>query len=77
MQDSEIHFFGADGQLPMGIALLLAAVVGVLLVTVPGTIRILQLRRLAVRRDRPDPVMTDPDPHPAPDAGDGSPPERR
>jgi uncharacterized integral membrane protein len=53
-QRSDVHFLGAHGQLPMGVALLLAAVFGVLLVTVPATVRILQLRRLAVQRDIPD-----------------------
>jgi uncharacterized integral membrane protein len=53
-QRSDVHFLGAHGQLPMGVALLLAAVFGVLLVTVPATVRILQLRRLAIQRDIPD-----------------------
>ena len=36
----------------MGIALLLAAIGGVLIVAIPGTGRIIQLRRLARRRDQ-------------------------
>jgi hypothetical protein len=44
-----VSFLGAHGSLPMGVALLLAAVFGVLLVALPGTVRILQLR--AVGRD--------------------------
>jgi lipopolysaccharide assembly protein A len=44
-----ISFFGARGHLPLGVALLLAAVLGVLLVAVPGTVRILQLRSTAQR----------------------------
>jgi len=36
--------FGAHGHLPLGAALLLAAVLGALLVIIPGTGRILQLR---------------------------------
>jgi uncharacterized integral membrane protein len=40
-----IGFFGARGQLPLGIALLLAAIGGGLLVAIPGYGRILQLRR--------------------------------
>ncbi len=44
-QRTDVHFFGAQGQLPMGVALLLAAVFGVLLVTIQATMRrIIQLR---------------------------------
>jgi uncharacterized integral membrane protein len=46
-----ISFFGASGHLPLGVALLLAAVLGVLLVAIPGTARIIQLR-IAARRHR-------------------------
>jgi uncharacterized integral membrane protein len=49
-QRSEVSFLGAHGTLPMGVALLLAAVFGVLLVALPGTARIIQLRRLDRRR---------------------------
>lgn len=48
-QRVNIAFFGAHGQLPLGVALLLAAICGVLLVAVPGYGRILQLRK-ALRR---------------------------
>ncbi len=41
---AEVSFLGAHGTLPIGVALLLAAVFGVLLVALPGTVRILQLR---------------------------------
>jgi uncharacterized integral membrane protein len=44
-QRVNISFFGAHGQLPLGVALLLAAICGLLLVAVPGYGRILQLRR--------------------------------
>jgi uncharacterized integral membrane protein len=44
-----IRFLGAQGTLPVGVALLLAAVLGVLLVAIPGCLRILQLRRAARR----------------------------
>jgi uncharacterized integral membrane protein len=47
-----IHFFGFAGVLPIAVALLLAAVCGVLLVAIPGTVRIVQLRK-AVRRPTP------------------------
>jgi uncharacterized integral membrane protein len=43
-QRTEISFFGQHGHLPMGVALLLAAVCGILLVAIPGTARIIQLR---------------------------------
>jgi uncharacterized integral membrane protein len=46
-----ISYFGAHGHLPLGVALLLAAVIGVLLVVLPGTGRIIQLR-VAARRHR-------------------------
>jgi uncharacterized integral membrane protein len=49
---AEISFFGARARPPVGVALLLAAVFGVLLVALPGTARILQLRFLARRRAR-------------------------
>jgi uncharacterized integral membrane protein len=53
-QRARISFFGAHGQLPLGVALLLAAVFGVLLVVVPGTARIVQLRRTARRHRKAD-----------------------
>lgn len=46
----EIRFLGLAGTLPTGVALLLSAIAGVLLVAVPGSGRIIQLRR-AARRD--------------------------
>jgi uncharacterized integral membrane protein len=48
----EINFLGLSGQLPTGVALLLAAIAGMLLVAIPGTGRILQLRRAARRGGR-------------------------
>ncbi|ANY10254.1 hypothetical protein AFB00_21020 [Pseudonocardia sp. HH130630-07] len=45
-----INFLWFSGSLPTGAALLFAAVAGILLVAIPGTGRILQLRRQA-RRD--------------------------
>jgi uncharacterized integral membrane protein len=51
-QRVDVSFLGAHGQLPLGVALLLAAVFGVLLVALPGTARIVQLRLLGRRRDR-------------------------
>lgn len=49
-----IAYFGAHGHLPLGVALLLAAVLGILLVVVPGTGRIIQLRLTAYRHQRVD-----------------------
>jgi uncharacterized integral membrane protein len=51
-QRTEVSFFGARGHLPLGLAMLLSAVFGVLLVALPGTARIVQLRLLNRRRDR-------------------------
>ena len=48
-QRADIAFFGAHGHLPLGVALLLAAVLGVLLIVIPGTGRIVQLRMTARR----------------------------
>jgi lipopolysaccharide assembly protein A len=45
----DIAYFGAHGHLPLGVALLLAAVAGALLVLIPGTVRIVQLRKAARR----------------------------
>ncbi|MCY7340955.1 MAG: lipopolysaccharide assembly protein LapA domain-containing protein [Pseudonocardia sp.] len=45
----QITFLGLTGSLPLGVALLLAAVAGLLLVAIPGGFRILQLRRAARR----------------------------
>ena len=50
----DVAYFGAHGHVPLGVALLLAAVLGVLLVAVPGTARIIQLRITARRRRRLD-----------------------
>ena len=53
-QRADIGYFGAHGHLPLGVALLLAAVLGVLLVVIPGTGRIMQLRLVARRHRRLD-----------------------
>lgn len=45
----QITFLGWTGALPTGVALLFAAVAGVLLVAIPGSVRMLQLRRAAAR----------------------------
>ena len=46
---SDVYYLGAHGRLPMGVALLLAAIFGVLLVAVPTGVRIGQLRLMAAR----------------------------
>jgi len=50
----EISYMGAHGYLPLGVALLLAAVCGVLLVVLAGAARISQLRTVARRHRRAD-----------------------
>jgi uncharacterized integral membrane protein len=44
-RDVSVHYVGLDGRVPLAVALLIAAVAGMLLVAVPGTARIIQLRR--------------------------------
>jgi uncharacterized integral membrane protein len=51
----DIAYFGVHGQLPLGVALLFAAVFGNLLVLVPWAGRMLQLR-MAARRRRKHPL---------------------
>lgn len=48
-QRSDVYLLGAHGHLPLGVALLLAAVFGVLLVALPTAVRIVQLRLKATR----------------------------
>jgi uncharacterized integral membrane protein len=50
-QRANISYFGAHGHMPLGVALLFAAVLGILMVVIPGTARIIQLR-IAARRHR-------------------------
>jgi uncharacterized integral membrane protein len=60
-QTAQVSFLGAHGRLPMGVALLFAAVFGVLLVALPGTARIIQLRIESRRRANaaaPQPLPT-------------------
>jgi uncharacterized integral membrane protein len=45
-----VYFLGAAGTLPMGVAILFAAVAGALLIALFGSARVLQLRRAARRR---------------------------
>jgi len=53
-QKVEISYMGAHGHLPLGVALLLAAVGGVILVVLAGTARISQLRTTARKHRRAD-----------------------
>jgi len=50
----DVAYFGAHGHLPLGVALLLAAVLGAALVAIPGTGRIIQLRMTARRHRNVD-----------------------
>ena len=50
----DIAYFGAHGHLPLGVALLLAAVCGALLVVLAGVARMAQLRATARRHRRAD-----------------------
>lgn len=52
-QAVEVEFFGLAGSLSLAVAILLGVVAGALLVVIPGTVRILQLRN-RVRRTRHD-----------------------
>ncbi|HEX6195100.1 MAG TPA: lipopolysaccharide assembly protein LapA domain-containing protein [Jiangellaceae bacterium] len=45
----EIQFLGFSGSLPLGVAMLLSAVGGLLMVAIPGVARMIQLRRHARR----------------------------
>lgn len=75
-QRVDIGYFGAHGHLPLGVALLLAAVLGVLLVVIPGTGRIIQLRLVARRHRRLDAKRGDAAAQPVADgqpAADGQP----
>jgi uncharacterized integral membrane protein len=47
-----LHFFGWHGQFSLALTILLSAVIGVLLVAIPGTVRIVQLRS-ALRKNGP------------------------
>jgi len=48
-QSVTISFLGADGDVPLGVALLLAAVGGALVVGLVGIARVVQLRKRAKR----------------------------
>lgn len=48
-QGVQITYFGFSGRAPLAVAILLGVAAGVLLVALPGSVRILQLRR-SIRR---------------------------
>lgn len=54
--EATVHFLGWSGQFPLWLTILFAAIAGMLLVAVPGTVRILQLRR-SVRKQGPSGAM--------------------
>jgi uncharacterized integral membrane protein len=54
LKRANINFFGAHVTLPLGVALLLAAAAGALIVVIPGTARIVQLRMTARRHRQVD-----------------------
>jgi uncharacterized integral membrane protein len=54
LRKTGISFFGAHASVPIGVGLLLAAVAGALIVIIPGTGRIIQLRITARRHRRKD-----------------------
>jgi uncharacterized integral membrane protein len=56
LQTTTVTFLGITGNLPVGIALLLAAAIGGLLVALVGAARILQLRRTAQQHRKHDGV---------------------
>ena len=47
-----LHFFGWSGQFSLALTIVLSAVIGILIVAIPGSVRILQLRR-ALRKNVP------------------------
>jgi uncharacterized integral membrane protein len=53
-QRARVRFLMVNGTLPLGVALLLAALLGALLVLVAGAARVLQLRVVARRHRRTD-----------------------
>ncbi len=60
LNDAPIHFLGLNGQVSIGLALLLAGVCGLIIAAVPASARIWQLgkalkkTRVAIFRRRPD-----------------------
>ena len=61
----EVHYLGFTGSIPLGTALLIAAVAGAAVVAIVGVIRLTQLRFTArrARRHEGEPQNKDPDRH--------------
>jgi len=53
-QRVKVSFLGLSGHMPLGVAILFAGIAGALLLAIPGTARIVQLRRGADRQHRED-----------------------
>ena len=53
-QRVKVSFLGFSGHMPLGVAILFAGIAGALLLAIPGTARIVQLRRVADRQHRED-----------------------
>jgi len=59
LNDAPIHFLGLNGQVSIGLALLLAGVCGLIIAAVPASARIWQLRKALkknARHDLPPPM---------------------
>jgi lipopolysaccharide assembly protein A len=69
---ADIAFFGAHVSLPLGVALLLAAVAGALVVIIPGTARVVQLRFTARRHRQMDAAAAAPVAQPPTSPGPGT-----
>jgi uncharacterized integral membrane protein len=54
LKRADVSIFGAHADLPLGVALLLSALAGAIIVIIPGTGRIVQLRRIAHRHRQAD-----------------------
>jgi uncharacterized integral membrane protein len=54
LQDVSVSFLVFDGQLPLGVALLVSATLGGVIVLAAGAARVVQLRHNRRLRDRPD-----------------------
>ncbi|EFC79917.1 lipopolysaccharide assembly LapA domain-containing protein [Parafrankia sp. EUN1f] len=58
-QRISVSFLWFNGHLPLAVAMLFAAIAGALLIAIPGTGRIYQLRRIARRQQKPRQAPTE------------------
>jgi uncharacterized integral membrane protein len=65
LKQADVSIFGAHAEVPLGVALLLSALAGAIIVIIPGTGRIVQLRRIAHRHRRADAQQAGGQPPPA------------